>query len=151
MPRAPRIVAFLCNWCAYQAADRAGQAKLEVPQTLLSVRVMCTGRVEPVSRGLNGSLTSYCLSSPVPQHDTYSQRSSTDRSMSDTSGGTAPNGLSAGGSSSESAGSAGMVTTLLTAQRSPSRCHSHTEPDRSSTLITTPTKPQAWAGSWAGR
>jgi hypothetical protein len=36
------------------------------------------------------------LSSPVAQHETYSQRSSTDRSMSETSGGTAPNGFSAG-------------------------------------------------------
>jgi F420-non-reducing hydrogenase small subunit len=45
--REPRIVAFLCNWCAYQAADRAGQARLDVPQSLLTVRVMCTGRVEP--------------------------------------------------------------------------------------------------------
>src|SRR5215218_2517506 len=52
---------------------------------------------EPVSLGLNGSATSYCLSSPVPQQDTYSQRSSTDRSMSETSGGTAPKGLRAGG------------------------------------------------------
>lgn len=45
--REPRIVAFLCNWCAYQAADRAGQARLDVPQSLLTVRVMCSGRVEP--------------------------------------------------------------------------------------------------------
>src|SRR5574341_302471 len=29
-------------------------------------------RIEPVSRGLNGSLTSYCFSSPVPHQDTYS-------------------------------------------------------------------------------
>ena len=99
---------------------------------------MPPSRTEPVSRGLNGSATSYCLSSPVPQQDTYSQRSSTDRSMSEISGGTAPNGFSAGGRSSGSAGSAGMVMTLRTAQRSPSRCHSHTDPDRSSTLMTTP-------------
>ncbi len=66
MPRAPRIVAFLCNWCAYQAADRAGQAKLEVPQSLLSVRVMCTGRVEPAfvlqafREGADGVLVAGC-------------------------------------------------------------------------------------------
>jgi hypothetical protein len=106
---------------------------------------------EPVSRGLKLSLTSYCLSSPVPQHDTYSQRSSTDRSMSLMRGGTAPNGLSAGGSRSGSAGSAGMVTTLVAAQRSLSRYQRNTDPDRSSTLMTTPTNPQALAGSWAGR
>src|SRR5215218_10227759 len=60
-------------------------------------RVMPPSLTEPVSRGLKMSLTSYCLSSPVPQQETYSQRSSTDRSMSETSGGTAPKGLSAGG------------------------------------------------------
>src|ERR671919_1905863 len=70
-------------------------------------------RTELVSLGLCGSLTSYCLSSPVPQHDTYSQRSSTDRSMSVTSGGTAPKGCSAGGSWEASAGSAGVGVALL--------------------------------------
>jgi hypothetical protein len=83
--------------------------------------------------------------------DTYHQRSSTDRSMSDTSGGTAPNGFNAGGRSSASAGSAGMVMTFSTAHRSPSRCHSHTDAERSSTLITTPTKPYVLVGSCAGR
>ena len=104
-----------------------------------------------ISRGWNGSLTSYCLSSPVPQQDTYSQWSSTDRSMSETSGGTAPNGCRAGGRSSASAGSAGMVITLSIAHLSPLGCHSHTDADRSSTLMTTPTKPNVLAGSWAGR
>ncbi len=66
MAREPRIVAFLCNWCAYQAADRAGQAKLEYPQTLLAVRVMCTGRVEPAfvlqafREGADGVLVAGC-------------------------------------------------------------------------------------------
>src|SRR5512141_1036833 len=66
MATEPRIVAFLCNWCAYQAADRAGQAKLEYPQTLLTVRVMCTGRVEPAfvlqafREGADGVLVAGC-------------------------------------------------------------------------------------------
>jgi F420-non-reducing hydrogenase small subunit len=66
MAREPRIVAFLCNWCAYQAADRAGQAKLTYPQSLLSVRVMCTGRVEPAfvlqafREGADGVLVAGC-------------------------------------------------------------------------------------------
>ena len=87
----------------------------------------------------------------MPQQDTYSQRSSTDRSMSEISGGTAPNGLRAGGSSSGSAGSAGMVMTLLATHRSPSFCHRKIDPERSSTLMTTPTNPQVLDGSWAGR
>ena len=61
--------------------------------------------------------------------------------MSVTSGGTAPNGLSAGGSRSASAGSAGMVITLSAAHWPPSRCQRKTEADRSSVEITTPTKP----------
>jgi F420-non-reducing hydrogenase small subunit len=64
--RQPRIVAFLCNWCAYQAADRAGQARLELPHSLLAVRVMCTGRVEPAfvlqafREGADGVLVAGC-------------------------------------------------------------------------------------------
>lgn len=43
----PRVIGFLCNWCSYSAADKAGAARAEVPQNLLTVRVMCSGRVEP--------------------------------------------------------------------------------------------------------
>ena len=51
--------------------------------------------------------------------------------MSVTSGGTAPNGCSAGGRSAGSAGSAGIVMTLSAFHSSPSRCHRQTEADRS--------------------
>ena len=66
MAHDPRIVAFLCNWCAYQAADRAGQAKRAYPHSLLTVRVMCTGRVEPAfvlkafREGADGVLVAGC-------------------------------------------------------------------------------------------
>ena len=66
MAHEPRIVAFLCSWCAYSAADRAGQARLEYPQSLLTVRVMCTGRVEPAfvlqafREGADGVLVAGC-------------------------------------------------------------------------------------------
>src|SRR2546426_8694441 len=42
---------------------------------------------EPVCTGWNGSDTSYCKSSPVPQHETYKHRSSRERLMSVTRGG----------------------------------------------------------------
>jgi F420-non-reducing hydrogenase small subunit len=64
--RQPRIVAFLCNWCAYQAADRAGQARLDLPHAVLAVRVQCTGRVEPAfvlqafREGADGVLVAGC-------------------------------------------------------------------------------------------
>lgn len=43
----PRIVAFMCNWCTYTAADNAGVARLESPANVLPVRVMCSGRISP--------------------------------------------------------------------------------------------------------
>ncbi|MBN2542601.1 hydrogenase iron-sulfur subunit [bacterium] len=43
----PKIVGFLCNWCSYEGADRAGEARLKYPANLRTVRVMCSGRVEP--------------------------------------------------------------------------------------------------------
>jgi hypothetical protein len=54
------------------------------------------------------------LSSPVPQQETSSVRSSTLSAMSVMSGGTAPNGCSAGGSCSVSAGSGGISMTFVT-------------------------------------
>jgi F420-non-reducing hydrogenase iron-sulfur subunit len=44
----PKIVGFLCNWCSYTAADLAGATKLEIPSSLSVIRVMCSGRVDPV-------------------------------------------------------------------------------------------------------
>jgi F420-non-reducing hydrogenase iron-sulfur subunit len=43
----PRIVGFLCNWCAYQGADLAGTSRMEYPANVRPVRVMCTGRIDP--------------------------------------------------------------------------------------------------------
>ena len=44
----PKILAFLCNWCAYAGADLAGVSRLQYPPTIRSIRVMCSGRVDPV-------------------------------------------------------------------------------------------------------
>lgn len=43
----PRIVAFMCNWCTYAAADTAGIARMQQPPNVLPIRVMCSGRVSP--------------------------------------------------------------------------------------------------------
>ncbi len=40
------IVGFACQWCAYQAADLAGNLKLSYPSTIRLIRVPCSGRVE---------------------------------------------------------------------------------------------------------
>ncbi len=43
----PKIIAFLCNWCAYGAADLAGVSRLEYPTNVRSIRVMCSATVSP--------------------------------------------------------------------------------------------------------
>jgi F420-non-reducing hydrogenase iron-sulfur subunit len=43
----PRIVGFLCNWCAYSGADLAGTSRLRYPTNVDVIRVMCSGRVAP--------------------------------------------------------------------------------------------------------
>jgi len=44
----PRIMGFLCNWCCYTAADSAGVARYQYPPNIRVIRVMCSGRVDPV-------------------------------------------------------------------------------------------------------
>jgi F420-non-reducing hydrogenase iron-sulfur subunit len=43
----PTIVAFLCNWCSYTGADLAGTSRMKYSPNVRSIRVMCSGRVEP--------------------------------------------------------------------------------------------------------
>jgi len=44
----PRAVAFLCNWCAYAGADNAGMSRFQYPTNVFPIRVMCSGRVDPL-------------------------------------------------------------------------------------------------------
>lgn len=43
----PTIIAFVCNWCTYTAADLAGTSRLTYPINARLIRVMCTGMVDP--------------------------------------------------------------------------------------------------------
>lgn len=43
----PRIIGFLCNWCSYTGADLAGTSRMKYPPNVLTIRVMCSGRVDP--------------------------------------------------------------------------------------------------------
>jgi len=43
----PRIVGFLCNWCAYSGADLAGVSRLKTSPNIRIIRTMCSGRVDP--------------------------------------------------------------------------------------------------------
>jgi F420-non-reducing hydrogenase small subunit len=62
----PRLVALLCEHCAYVAADRAGAAHLECPPEVRLVRVPCTGRVDAelvlhaLDRGADGVVVMGC-------------------------------------------------------------------------------------------
>ncbi len=44
----PKILSFLCNWCAYAAADSAGVSRLQYPPATRVIRTMCSARVDPV-------------------------------------------------------------------------------------------------------
>ena len=44
----PKIVGILCNWCSYAGADLAGTSRKKYAPNVRVVRVMCSGRVEPV-------------------------------------------------------------------------------------------------------
>jgi len=44
----PRIVGFLCNWCSYAGADLAGVSRISYPTNIRIIRLMCSGRVDPV-------------------------------------------------------------------------------------------------------
>ena len=62
----PMIVAFVCNWCTYTAADLAGTSRLSYPKNVRLIRVMCTGMVDPqyvikaLLQGADGVLVSGC-------------------------------------------------------------------------------------------
>jgi F420-non-reducing hydrogenase iron-sulfur subunit len=43
----PKIIGFLCNWCAYAGGDLAGVSRLQYPPNMRAVRVMCSGMVHP--------------------------------------------------------------------------------------------------------
>jgi len=62
----PKIVGFLCNWCSYTGADLAGTARIKYAPNIRSVRVMCSGRIEPtfivkaLFEGADGVLIAGC-------------------------------------------------------------------------------------------
>lgn len=62
----PNVVGFLCNWCGYAGADLAGTSRLSYPTNIRIIRLMCSGRVEPVfilnafENGADGVLVAGC-------------------------------------------------------------------------------------------
>jgi len=62
----PKIVAFCCNWCSYAGADLAGTSRMQYSPNIRIIRVMCSGRVNPLfvlkalSIGADGVLVLGC-------------------------------------------------------------------------------------------
>lgn len=62
----PRIVGILCNWCSYTGADLAGTSRKKYAPNVRTVRVMCSGRVDPTfvlkafEQGADGVLICGC-------------------------------------------------------------------------------------------
>jgi len=42
----PKIVAFCCQFCAYNAADLAGSMRLQYAPFVRVIRLMCTGKID---------------------------------------------------------------------------------------------------------
>ncbi|MEW6518322.1 MAG: hydrogenase iron-sulfur subunit [Thermodesulfobacteriota bacterium] len=42
----PKIIALVCNWCTYTAADLAGTSRLSYPANIRMIRMMCTGMID---------------------------------------------------------------------------------------------------------
>ena len=62
----PKIVGFLCRWCAYTGADLAGTSRIKYPPNINPIRVNCSGRIDPtlvlkaLNSGADGVLIAGC-------------------------------------------------------------------------------------------
>lgn len=62
----PKIIAFLCNWCTYVAADAAGVSRFVQKPNVRVIRVACSGMVDPsyvvkaFANGADGVLIGGC-------------------------------------------------------------------------------------------
>lgn len=62
----PKIVGFLCRWCSYAGADLAGTSRIKYPPNINTIRVNCSGRVDPtlilkaLALGADGVLIAGC-------------------------------------------------------------------------------------------
>ena len=62
----PKIVAFVCNWCTYIAADAAGVSRAKYSPNVRLILTMCSGRVDPqfvlaaFEKGADGVLLCGC-------------------------------------------------------------------------------------------
>jgi len=66
MPWTPKILALVCTYCTYTAADMAGSARMQYPANVRIVKYLCTGRVDILhilkafEAGADGVMVSGC-------------------------------------------------------------------------------------------
>jgi len=51
----PKILALVCTYCTYTAADMAGSMRLQYPPNVRVVKLLCTGRVDINHLGIDRS------------------------------------------------------------------------------------------------
>jgi coenzyme F420-reducing hydrogenase delta subunit len=62
----PKILGIVCNWCSYAGSDLAGTSRIQYPSDIRLIRLMCTGRVDPLlivkafMDGADGVIVSGC-------------------------------------------------------------------------------------------
>jgi len=62
----PKIIGFLCKWCASAGADLAGTSRMKYPTNITTIRLNCSGRVDPtfvikaLADGADGVLIAGC-------------------------------------------------------------------------------------------
>jgi len=62
----PKILALLCTYCTYTAADMAGSARMQYPANVRIVKYLCTGRIDVLhilkgfEAGADGIMVSGC-------------------------------------------------------------------------------------------
>lgn len=62
----PTILCFACNWCSYAGADLAGTSRIQYRPNIRTLRVMCSGRIDPTfvvkafQKGVDGVLICGC-------------------------------------------------------------------------------------------
>jgi F420-non-reducing hydrogenase iron-sulfur subunit len=62
----PKILGIVCNWCSYAGSDLAGTSRIQYPPDVRLIRLMCTGRVDPLlimkafMDGADGVIVSGC-------------------------------------------------------------------------------------------
>ncbi|MGQ9920086.1 MAG: hydrogenase iron-sulfur subunit [Desulfobacca sp.] len=65
-PFKPKILALICTYCTYTAADMAGSARMQYPATVRIVKYLCTGRIDILhilkgfEAGADGVMVSGC-------------------------------------------------------------------------------------------